>query len=117
MSLCMSVTLSAPTFQKSEAMSWRAQGLSKNIIAKGSGVLGTKEDENTAEVTAKAGSTSAGPLDREERQKRPQRTGHLSRVQLWMGPWKEEHLYGSCHLSEIHQGSISLLAKTCLVRC
>lgn len=79
MSLCMSVTLSAPTFQKSEAMSWRAQGLSKNIIANGLGVLGTREEENTAEVTAKAGSTSAGPLDREERQKRPRRTGHLSR--------------------------------------
>lgn len=43
MSLCMSITLSDPTFQKSEAMSWRAQGLSKNIIAKGLGVLGKRK--------------------------------------------------------------------------
>lgn len=81
MSLCISGILSAPTFQKSEGISWspqegpsilrnppfseylRAQGFSKKIIAKGLGLPGIGKGEGTVEGTAKAGITSAGPLD------------------------------------------------------
>lgn len=127
MSLCISGILSAPTFQKSEGISWspqegpsilrnppfseslRAQGFSKKVIAKGLGLPGIGKGEGTVlKGQQKQASLLQvpwmGPGEAEETQ-----TGGWSRDAAGSGSLERTPMrlcHGPCHLSEICQGSI-----------